>query len=82
MFNLFVEKNSVGCLIDRGKIERGANGFLGEVGHMIILPTIAREDVSAAATVASKIWLVLIIFGYSKRNRRRMRTMISFSPGY
>lgn len=43
MFNLFVGENSVGCLIDRGKIERGANGFLGEVGHMIILPSYRKR---------------------------------------
>ena len=29
---------AVGCFISNGRLERGANGFLGEIGHMSLLP--------------------------------------------
>ena len=38
-FDLRVGWNyAVGCFISNGRLERGANGFLGEIGHMSLLP--------------------------------------------
>lgn len=38
VFSIFVGTHTVGCLLDKSEMQRGYNGFLGEVGHMTILP--------------------------------------------
>jgi N-acetylglucosamine repressor len=43
VFNVIAGDYSVGCLIEKGEIERGSNGFLGEIGHMTILPSYRKS---------------------------------------
>lgn len=37
------ERTAGGCVLDKGTLIQGANGFVGEVGHMVVEPSSTKE---------------------------------------
>ncbi len=37
------ERTAGGCMLDHGTLIQGANGFVGEVGHMVVEPSSSKE---------------------------------------